>query len=138
MTNCCGAMLVMAIATSEKAAFDSAEAICDEQYPACGCAAQGVDVEDGTRVGWPWQDAVKASCDAGSCKAHYAGATFSCGARTCTDKEYCNVTSGGPAGSEPTSTCTQTTCVDCACLKVDVACSCSANNGHLSVSCQRP
>jgi hypothetical protein len=137
-TSCCGSRLAMAIATSETPAFNSAEAICDAQYPACGCAAQGVQVEDGTQVGWSWQTEVKASCDSGSCKAHYAGATFSCGANTCTDKQYCSMSSGGPAGTAPSANCEQTTCTDCACLKVDsAACSCSITNGHLVVSCQR-
>lgn len=136
-TDCCGAMLAIAIATTETIAFNSAEAICDAQYPACGCAAQGVAVEDGTQVGWSWQAEVKASCDGGSCKAHYAGETFSCGAHTCTDKQYCGMSSGGPIGAEPSVNCIQTTCTDCACLKLDSACSCSVSNGHLFVSCQR-
>lgn len=137
-TNCCGTRLAMAIAASATPAFDSAESICDAQYPACGCAAQGVQVEDGTQVGWSWQAEVKASCDSGSCKAHYAGSTFSCGTNTCTDKQYCSMSSGGPAGTVPSANCVQTTCTDCACLKVDAAaCSCSVSNGHLVVSCQR-
>jgi len=137
-TSCCGARLAMAIAASGTPAFNSAEAICDAQYPACGCAAQGVQVEDGTQVGWSWQTEVKASCDDGSCKAHYTGTTFSCGANTCTDKQYCSMSSGGPAGTVPSANCVQTTCTDCACLKVDSAtCSCSVTNGHLVVSCQR-
>lgn len=137
-TNCCGSRLAMAIATSEIPAFDSAEAICDAQYPACGCAAQGVQVEDGTQVGWTWKTEVKASCDSGNCKAHYVGATFSCGASTCTDKQYCSMSSGGPAGTAPSANCVQTACTDCACLKLDsVTCSCSVPDGHLVVSCQR-
>jgi hypothetical protein len=137
-TNCCGARLAMGIASSETPAFNSAESICDAQYPACGCAAQGVQVEDGTQVGWSWQAEVKASCDSGSCKAHYAGTTFSCGTNTCTDKQYCSMSSGGPAGTVPSANCVQTACTDCACLKVDSAgCSCSVSNGHLVVSCQR-
>jgi len=136
-TSCCGSRLAMAIAASEVPAFNSAEAICDAQYPACGCAAQGVEVEDGTQVGWSWQDEVKAACDSGSCKAHYAGTTFSCGANTCTDQQYCSMSSGGPAGTTPSANCEQTTCTDCGCLKFDSACTCSASNGHLLVSCQR-
>jgi len=136
-TSCCGSRLAIAIATSEIPAFDSAEAICEAQYPACGCAAQGIQVEDGTQVDWSWQAEVKASCDSGSCKAHYAGATFSCGANTCTDKQYCSISSGGPAGTLPSANCAQTTCTDCACLQVDAACSCNVTNGHLMVSCQR-
>ena len=137
MTNCCGAMLAIAIATSETLAFDRAESICAAQYPACGCAAQGVEVEDGTQVSWSWQAEVNASCDGGSCKAHYAGETFSCGPHTCTDKQYCGTSSGGPVGAEPSLNCVQTTCTDCACLKLDSACSCSVKDGHLFVSCQR-
>ena len=136
-TSCCGSRLALAIAATETPAFNSAEAVCDAQYPACGCAAQGVQVEDGTQVGACWQAEVKASCDSGSCQAHYAGSTFSCGANTCTDKQYCRISSGGPAGTEASANCAQTTCTDCACLKLDsTACSCSVTDGHLVVSCQ--
>lgn len=138
-TSCCGSRLAMSIATSEVSAFNGAEAICEAQYPACGCAAQGVEVEDGTQVGWSWETQVKASCDGGSCKAHYAGTTFSCGTNTCTDKQYCSMSSGGPAGTTPSADCVETACTDCTCLKVASAgCSCSVTNGHLVVSCQRP
>lgn len=137
-TSCCGSRLAIAIATSATASFNSAEAICDAQYPACGCASRGVQVEDGTQVGDSWQTEVKASCDSGSCKAHYAGSTFSCGPHTCTDKQYCSMSSGGPVGAMDSANCEQTGCTDCSCLTFDAAaCTCSATNGHLVVSCQR-
>lgn len=136
-TSCCGSTLVMAIASTESAAFARAEATCDAEYPACGCASFGIDIEDGTRIASSWQTQVKAACDGGSCKAHYAGSTFACGEQTCTDQQYCAMSSGGPAGTEPSANCEQTECSDCACLKVDAACTCSVDNGHLVVSCQR-
>jgi hypothetical protein len=135
-TNCCGAMLILSIAASEKSAFDEAEALCDAQYPLCGCAAQGAAVEDGSTVSASWQAEVGATCDAGHCKAHSTGA-FACGAEICTSQQYCSYSVGGPQGSEPSFSCVATTCSDCACLKPDSGCSCSAANGHLMVSCQR-
>ncbi len=138
-TSCCGSQLVMAISSHEKDAFAAAEAICDGQYPRCGCAAQGVDIEDGTQISWNWQDQVAARCDSGSCKAHYAGGTFPCGdSRMCTDGQYCTKTSGGPAGTEPSASCVETTCTDCACLSItDGACTCTEQDGHLTVDCLR-
>ena len=136
-TSCCGALLVMAIASSEQAEFARDEAICDAQYPLCGCAANTVDVEDGTRVLWPWQTEVRAACDGGACRAHYAGATFPCGEHACTDEQYCATSSGGPAGTEPSTNCIQTVCTECSCLSLDAACSCSMSDGHLFVTCRR-
>lgn len=136
-TSCCGAELVQALAASAKPDFEAAEAICDAQYPACGCAAQWVDIEDGTQVSFPWEPMVKAVCEASACKARSRGSAFPCGVHTCTEQQYCIESSGGPAGTEPSANCADTACTDCACLTLDAACSCSASDGHLFVSCQQ-
>jgi hypothetical protein len=136
-TNCCGARLVTGISASEQAAFEAAEAICDQQYPACGCAAFGTDVEDGTRVDFAWKDQVKVVCDAGSCKAQYSGTSFACGTARCTEQQYCIQTSGGPAGTQTSYSCNPTACTDCSCI-IQAGCTCSKVDGHLTVVCLRP
>jgi len=88
-------MLIMAINADEESAFDQAEALCDQQYPACGCAAQGVDVEDGALITGRWQDQVQAACDGGACMAHTVGTGGSGGAGT----------GGGGGAGAPAATC---------------------------------
>jgi hypothetical protein len=136
-TNCCGAQLVSGISASEKAAFDAAESICDQQYPACGCAAFGVDVEDGTRVDFAWQNKIEVVCDASTCKAHYSGTSFACGTRRCTEQQYCIQSSGGPAGTPTSYSCNPSACTDCSCLTMP-GCTCTSTDGHLTFTCQYP
>lgn len=102
-TSCCGSQLIMAINHGELARFQAAESICDKQYPACGCASQGPEAEDGTQLPWGSENLILAGCDNKICRTHYAGKTFACGPKTCTDQQLCYQFSGGPAGS-PTST----------------------------------
>ena len=142
--DCCGDFAVTAIAASAKPAFDAAESICLSQYPHCNCLdAQWLDVEDGTRTARSRQSQVIASCDAGSCKAHYTGATFACGNHGCTDLEYCRITSSGDAGTASSYACQQTKCMDCNCLaNVSQGCHCSLGTGaapwsHLPVTGQK-
>jgi hypothetical protein len=139
MTNCCGEFTVLAIAASANTAFTEAETTCDAQYPGCGCAVQWNDVEDGTQIYGDWRTQVQASCDGGACKAHYQGATFACGDHTCTDQQYCGMSSGGPVGVQPSWGCVQTTCTDCTCLmsSINAGCTCSVNNGRLFVTCNQ-
>ena len=47
-TTCCGDERVMGIAASESTRFASAEAICESQYPGCGCAAGPPIADDGS------------------------------------------------------------------------------------------
>jgi len=136
-TTCCGHELVMAIAASEGESFTALEAQCDATYPLCDCIAQWVDVEDGTQVGFEWRSEVEARCDQGACGAHYRGETFECGTKQCVLTQYCRTTIGGPAGSEPSYTCYTTDCTDCDCLDT-AGCTCSADNGHLTVTCYAP
>jgi hypothetical protein len=137
--DCCGDIAVTAIAASAKADFDAAELVCLSQYPFCNCLdTQWLDVEDGTRTARSRQNQVIASCDAGSCKAHYTGATFACGTYACTELEYCRITSSGDAGTPPTSLCMQTTCTSCDCLSYSITqgCHCSFSGGAFVLTCQ--
>jgi hypothetical protein len=136
-TSCCGSELVMGIRASEQAAFDAAEAVCEPQYPACGCAAQGIDVEDGTQIDFTAREQVHASCDTGSCRAHYSGVSFACGTRRCTEEQYCVESSGGPAGTPTSYTCNPTACTACSCLSM-AGCTCSDADGHLTFTCEYP
>ena len=126
-----------AIAASAKAAFDGAESICLSQYPHCNCLSdQSLDVEDGTEAAKSSQSQVVASCDTGSCKAHYTGSTFACGDRACTALEYCRISSGD-AGTPPSSRCQATKCTSCDCLtNVSQGCRCDLGAGALVLTCQ--
>lgn len=137
-TSCCGSQLIMAINQSEQARFRSAESICDQQYPACGCASQGPTAEDGTLIPFGSENLVKAACDNGICKSHYGGKTFPCGTATCSDMQYCSSTTGGPAGSPTSSDCVSLGgCTTCSCIG-RTGCNCSENQGLITVSCAAP
>ena len=121
-----------------QAAFDAAESVCDSQYPACGCAAMGLDVEDGTLIEWSQHDAVLSSCDQGSCIAHYSGETFACADKRCTTEQICWITMGGPSGSGSSAMCNFAGgCSDCSCVG-SVGCACSVDGGHVTVTCAAP
>ncbi len=134
-TSCCGDELATGISASEQAAFAAAEAICEQQYPACGCAAQGVAVEDGTQLDFSRRSEVVATCDAGTCQAHYSGASFACGTRRCTEEQYCVQSSGGPAGTPTSYSCSPTACTDCSCITMP-DCTCTDDDGQLTFTCQ--
>lgn len=137
-TDCCGGQLMMAIHENVADDFAAAEAICDSQYPPCGCAAQWVDVEDGTQIAWGEEQNVVALCDGRSCRATYPGETFECGAaRTCLETQYCEIGIGGPQGAMPSYTCRATDCADCECLD-QTGCDCEEDGGHLTVTCNYP
>lgn len=137
-TSCCGSELIMAINHAELARFQSAESVCDAQYPACGCASQGATAEDGTMVPWGSENLIVASCDNGTCRSHYSGKTFTCGTATCTDQQYCSVFSGGPAGSVPSYNCVFLGgCASCSCVS-STGCTCSEDQGFIRVSCAAP
>ena len=138
MTSCCGSVLRMSIRRDAQAAFDAAEAVCESQYPGCGCAAMGLDVEDGTLIDWSQHDAVVSSCDQGSCVAHYSGETFACADKRCTTEQICWITMGGPAGSGSSAMCNFSGgCTDCGCVG-SVGCACIVDGGHVTVTCAAP
>ncbi len=140
-TSCCGSALLMAINHGDVGRFQAAETICDAQYPACGCASFGVDVEDGTVLPSGSENLVVASCDNMVCRSHYSGKTFACGTTTCTDQQSCTQSSGGPAGSPTSYHCNQLgNCKSCACLgpSITAGCTCSDSQGFVRITCAYP
>jgi hypothetical protein len=139
-TSCCGSAILMAINHGDLARFQAAESICDAQYPACGCASFGVDVEDGTVLAPGSENLVVASCDNMVCRSHYSGKTFACGTQTCTDQQSCTESSGGPAGTPTSYYCNSLgNCKSCACVSpsVTAGCTCSDSQGFVMIACQR-
>ena len=66
--NCCGTREAIGIAKAEKAAFDAAEATCESQYPACGCAQSPTMTEEGsTSVD---EAKIEVQCTGGSCMSY--------------------------------------------------------------------
>jgi hypothetical protein len=45
--SCCGSRRAQGINKSQRSRFDTAEATCEGQYPACGCPAAQTSAEDG-------------------------------------------------------------------------------------------
>jgi hypothetical protein len=134
-TDCCGGALIMAINHGEIAGFGDAEKICEAEYPACGCASQGVKAEDGTMVPWDKQSSIVAQCVNTTCQSKYGGKTFACGPLTCTDLDYCSVTMGGAT----TYSCVPMgTCTSCACLPNSGTCICRVALVGSTVTCQVP
>ena len=66
--NCCGTDVAWGINADEVPAFEAAEAICDSQYPGCGCPAQATEAEDGNTSWDPNDFAVQ--CDGGTCMSY--------------------------------------------------------------------
>jgi hypothetical protein len=64
-TNCCGTLAAIGINVAEQAAFEAAEAICESQYPGCGCAAGPTTAEDGNSS--TDDTAIVVDCVEGSC-----------------------------------------------------------------------
>lgn len=138
-TSCCGSQLFMGINHAELARFQAAESICDAQYPACGCASQGADAEDGTMVPWGSENLIGVSCVNGTCRSHYTGNTFQCGTSMCTDQQYCSMYTGGPAGSPTTYSCNYLGgCTSCSCIGGIQFCTCTEDQGFIKVSCAAP
>jgi len=66
--SCCGTDVAWGINVDEVPAFDAAEAICDSQFPGCGCPAGPTEAEDGNTGMSPDDFAV--TCDAGTCMSY--------------------------------------------------------------------
>ena len=49
-SDCCGNSDALGLNKAEVPAFDAAEAICESQYPGCGCPTEGTTAEDGVLV----------------------------------------------------------------------------------------
>jgi hypothetical protein len=65
--NCCGTKTAIGINNNEAASFAAAEAVCESQYPACGCAEGPTTAEDG-KTPDP-SGMIQVHCDAGLCKS---------------------------------------------------------------------
>jgi hypothetical protein len=66
--DCCGTDVAWGINVDDVAAFDAAEAICDSQYPPCGCAPSETEAEDGNASFNPDDFAV--TCRDGTCMSY--------------------------------------------------------------------
>lgn len=76
--NCCGTKVAIGLAVVDKAAFAAAEAVCQSQYPGCGCAQFETMAEDGYSS---FSDAdFQATCVAGLCRASVPSGKAICGA----------------------------------------------------------
>ena len=74
--NCCGTKLAIGLAHSDKAAFEAAEAVCQSQYPGCGCAQFETMAEDGYSSFTDGDFA--ATCQAGLCRTSVPSAKPVC------------------------------------------------------------
>ncbi len=123
-TDCCGTLDAMGIAASESARFAAAEALCESQYPACGCDSGTVNTDDGTMPPpGSGTSAVVVRCLTGVCTTS-ARASMACGATTCTPTQVCVMECSGvpvPDGGVLASHCVDVppACADttdCACF----------------------
>jgi hypothetical protein len=67
-TDCCGNSRAMGLNVSQRAAFQSAEAICAPMYPACGCPARPPVADDGN-VG-TFSTMIAVDCRSGLCTSY--------------------------------------------------------------------
>ncbi|MBN2193765.1 MAG: hypothetical protein JW751_13195 [Polyangiaceae bacterium] len=134
--DCCGTQWVMALSADEAESFAVAEAICEAQYPLCGCAPQGVPVDNGPMVIFGSEDAIVARCNDGQCQSMIVSPTVECGNDVCEPGQYCSTQVPGSGGNGPVSSCVTTDCTDCACLDVRLGCTCTDGAaGVISVHC---
>ncbi|MBM4342155.1 MAG: hypothetical protein FJ100_02125 [Deltaproteobacteria bacterium] len=73
--NCCGSLIALGLATTDKAAFEAAEKICGDQYPPCGCAGQPTLAEDGYSAG---VNPIAVKCASGKCMTYVIGGQMVC------------------------------------------------------------
>ncbi len=66
-TDCCGNAMMVGVAASSRAGFESAEAQCSSTFPLCDCPSQPPAAEDGTRA--VDADAFTAECQSGECSS---------------------------------------------------------------------
>ena len=67
-TDCCGNSVAWGINESEVERFNEAEAICDSQWPGCGCPAGPTVADDGNSVMDLSEIAVR--CDSDTCHTY--------------------------------------------------------------------
>lgn len=74
--NCCGTKLAWGLAATEKCAFAAAEAVCESQYPGCGCPQFMTQAEDGYATFTEQDFGVR--CTAGQCRSYIKDAKPVC------------------------------------------------------------
>ena len=47
MTSCCGTQVAIGVSNTERDRFTADEAVCESQYPGCGCAPGPTQADDG-------------------------------------------------------------------------------------------
>jgi hypothetical protein len=117
MVNCCGTMHAIGMNQSQKAVFQEAEAVCEGQYPPCGCASQPTLAEDGNTSGSGEDIAV--FCKSGDCMTFIASAGWPyskipCGFGFCQPgDESCCVTPSSQSCTKPDACGTSNFAVAC-------------------------
>lgn len=105
MVNCCGGLSAIGFNASQKDSFAAAEAVCESQYPPCGCMAPPPTAEDGN-VSANAGD-IEVCCKSGACMTYITtlGPPFSripCGQGFCyPGDESCCVTPAGQSCTTP-------------------------------------
>lgn len=137
--DCCGTILIMGLAATAVPGFSSTEQYCAAQFPPCGCAARGMQLEDGSLIDFG-SSAYAAECVDHRCRSHSTAATSPCGPLlACTVTQYCSEFSGGASDSEPSYACQPLgDCRACSCLNIGAGCHCSEQNGAIKVGCFAP
>lgn len=110
-TDCCGSHVALGLAASERARFAAAEAICDGQYPGCGCAPMVTVADDGAAE--ERDRPIVVTCDGGACRTHLAAAMTVdmgsyCGGKAgvpCPAGSFCDFAAGICGGNDATGTC---------------------------------
>ena len=79
--DCCGSLTITGIASYEAERFAEAAAICDSQFPGCGCASQPTRADDGTHELNSGPGIVQ--CVANMCQTTFPPAPTPCGPKSC-------------------------------------------------------
>jgi hypothetical protein len=137
LTSCCGDTVVMAISAQLVPAFNAAEATCEAQYPACGCASDIVTVEDGSKFrGVSGAQPVAAFCDNNTCRAKSTQPTFACGDKSClVSGNYCQSYTPAPDAGTIDSCVFTGSAVACGGFAISPGCTCSMDGGDVFDIC---
>lgn len=68
-TDCCGNTLALGFNAAEREAFEAAEDVCRDMYPACGCPSQPPLAEDGSRSRFGGED-IAVECTEDGCMTY--------------------------------------------------------------------
>ena len=109
--SCCGSRTAIGITATEQARFNTDEAVCESQYPACGCAEGPTMVDDGSSA--PSEDAISVACVDMQCKTYVQAcpATQPTSGTPCTPAQLtCSYMNGNHCSCEASSGGTQWSC----------------------------